>query len=100
MTFHNKHLFIALLPILFSSSQRHRKAIPLRMTYRWTRRINYHLLSQIIWTVSLQDTRSNELWDSLAAIARTLEGSGGVDIDQEGTRDHLTLKINLEHEAR
>ncbi len=38
--------------------------------------------------------------DSIAAIARTMEGSEGVDIEQEGTQDQLTIKINREQAAR
>src|SRR5690606_28502879 len=38
--------------------------------------------------------------DSIAAIVRKMEGSEGVDIEQEGTQDQLTIKINRQRAAR
>lgn len=38
--------------------------------------------------------------DSIATIVRTMEGSEGVDIEQEGTQDQLTVHINRKQAAR
>lgn len=38
--------------------------------------------------------------DSIANIVREMEGSDGVDIEQEGTQDQLTININREQAAR
>lgn len=38
--------------------------------------------------------------DSIARIVRSMEGSEGVDIEQEGTQDQLAIKINRQQAAR
>lgn len=38
--------------------------------------------------------------DSIATIVKSMEGSGGVNIEQEGTQDQLAIDINRENAAR
>lgn len=41
-----------------------------------------------------------EKMDSISAIVRSMEGSEGVDLEQEGTQDQLAIRINRDEAAR